>query len=354
MPKKAKPQTRPTKVDSTTALAAYLGLSRWTISRVLNNHPGIKEDTRKRIFDAMQQLGFLPNPMARGLRGSKTGLIGVSFQELESPILAKKTSMLQLILRNEGFRAILELNGGYPEREEESIRHFLSLMCDGIVLVGSALTPESPIIEHIRQTGKPVVLIDPATSIDFASISLDRERAVALEIEHLYGLGHRQFALLGFDESVAYGAARMEGVRKTSTELKLKQKANFTSLRIIGRQGHNYEYGEILAEQYLGLSPRPTALIAVNDRVAIGAMKRLRDAGLKAPKDFSITGFDNLEVAAYTDPGLTTVDQQVDKMMTLAVQVLKRRIEEPATAIEHHSIQPVLLQRGSTGAVAAR
>lgn len=119
-------------ISSTKDLAQHLGISRWTVSRVLNGHPEVKEESRIRVLEAAGELGFSPNAMARGLRGGPTGLIGVCFQELESPALAKKMAFLQQELRTWGFQAMIELTDGDPELEESVIRHFLSLRTEGI------------------------------------------------------------------------------------------------------------------------------------------------------------------------------------------------------------------------------
>ena len=113
-------------ITSTKDLAEHLGLSRWTVSRVLNGHPEVKEETRRRVLDAARELGFSPNAMARGLRGGSTGLVGVCFQEIESPALAKKTAFLQQQLRAMGFQGMIELTDGDPNLEESVLRHFLS------------------------------------------------------------------------------------------------------------------------------------------------------------------------------------------------------------------------------------
>lgn len=352
MPKR-KTSALPATVDNTAALAAYLGLSRWTISRALNGHPGIKLETRDRVFAAMEELGFTPNPMARGLRGSRTGLIGVVFQEIESPILAKKTAILQLMLRRQEYRTLIELNNGRPDLEEECIRHFLALKCDGVVLVGSLLPPDAKILQLIRSRKIPLVVIDPVNELDFPSIQLDRRAAMKMVLELFYRMGHRHFCLLGLHESVPYGTIRRQAFEETARQLGLPFRKHFTLLSLPDQEVLNYAYGEILAGQYLALPHRPSAIIAHNDRIAIGAIKRLREAGLECPRDFSISGFDNLEITQYFQPTLTTIDQQLEAMMGLAVQTLATCLEgaEPVTAV--HLLQPLLLVRNSTTAPTA-
>lgn len=184
-------------IQSTDALARHLGLSRWTVSRVLNEHPGVKEETRLKVQEAMLQLGFEPNRMARGLRGSRTMMIGICFQELDSPVLARKTAMLQHFLRKEGYRAIIELTGGDPLLEEAAIRHFLGIKVDGIVLVGSTLQTSQPIVRQLDAIPTPVVTVDPASNLPMTQIHLDRVWAMKMIIDHLHEAGHRRFCIVG-------------------------------------------------------------------------------------------------------------------------------------------------------------
>lgn len=346
MPPPSKQPSPKTRVDNTSALAKHLGLSRWTISRILNNHPGIRDETRRRVWQAMAELGFTPNPMARGLRGSRTGLIGVCFQEVESPILARKIAVLQNLLRGEGYRALLEFTGGDPAYEEETIRHFLSLKCDGIILAASTLPPASPLHEILQQGSPPVIALDPVVPLPYPQVVLNRELAMQLCLNHLFALGHRRFAFLGFDETVAYGAVKLEAMRQFARQRKLSLK-HCPVLRVAGHTIHNYEYGQILAAQYLALDDAPRAILALNDRIAIGAIHRLAESGLLPARDYAIIGFDNLDVAAYIRPTLTSVDQQIEAMMNTTVQLLKSCIEGDTQPNTTHTISPLLIERDS-------
>lgn len=338
------------KIQTTSALAEHLGLSRWTVSRVLNGHPGVKEETRQRVHEAMYELGFLPNAMARGLRGTRTQMVGVCFQELESPILAKKTSILQKLLRDENYRAILELTGGEAGLEEEVVRHFLSMKVDGVVLVGSTLEAKSPILRELTESGLPTVLVDPASELPFSQVTLAREYAMRLVMDHLYAFGHRSFGVLGINGEVPYGAVRIEGLRKEIRRLKLSMRDDVVMVNVPDTYSQDYVHGWKLGRKLLEREELPTALIALNDRVAIGAKKFLQDNDYKIPEDLSIIGFDNLDVTAYSQPSLTTVDQQVGLMMSTAVKLLVEIIDNnEKDIVQRQVIRPVLRERESTG-----
>lgn len=337
-------------IQSTDALARHLGLSRWTVSRVLNNHPGVRAETRQRVQDAMLQLGFEPNMMARGLRGTRTMMIGVCFQELDSPVLARKTAMLQQLLRKEGYRAIIELTGGDPLLEEAVIRNFLSIKVDGIVLVGSTLQTRQPIVRQLHAVPTPVVTVDPCSDLPMTQIHLDRIWAMKMIIDHLHELGHRRFALLGFGSDRQYGHLRLRGIGEALQSRGLNVEHAATELHLPGRELQDYNYGYHLGELYLALPQPPSAVIGLNDRIAIGAMKAIVEGGLQVPGNVSIVGFDNLDVTAWTSPTVTTIDQQVELLMSTAASVLLQQIRDPETEKRQSQlIRPVLKNRMSTG-----
>ncbi len=340
---------RAAEIKTTSALARRLGLSRWTVSRVLNNHPGVRGATRERVLRAMDESGFSPSPMARGLRGSRTRLVGICFQELESPVLARKTSMLQHLLRERRYRALLELTGGRADLEEEVIRHFLSLRVDGVALVGSTLAAQSSAVRLLAARRLPVVAVDPVYPLPFPQVYLDREGAMRQCLKHLHDLGHRSFGLLGISADVPYGQARLQGLRKEARRLKLSFRRDVHKLAVPGNSQQDYGYGWQLAERLLALPRPPPALLALNDALALGAVKRLRERGCRVPEDFSIIGFDNLKVTAYAHPPLTTVDQQTERMMSAAAGLLLRSVECPRSRRSRPQIiQPAFIQRATT------
>ncbi|QYY34352.1 LacI family DNA-binding transcriptional regulator [Ruficoccus sp. ZRK36] len=341
--------TRPSRPATAAALARHLGLSRWTVSRVLNGHPGVLPATVERVQQAMQELGYQPNALARGLRGGPTGTIGICFQEIETPILVRKSSMLQQLLREQGRHTMIELTVGSPGLEERIIAHFLSMRVDGIVLIGSRLSEDDPGPRNAREQGTPVVWIDPEKPGIDHRVTLDRAYSMKLSLEYLHSLGHRSFVTLGLDPTDAYGAAKLAGLAHTAQKLGLNWKQDFTHLCREGKQQHDYAYGEHMAELLLEKKPEATAAIVLNDRVAIGMMHRLRKDGWRFPQDLSLVSYDNNDIAAYAWPPLTTIDQRVESMMRAAADMLDALIEggEAAEAIQPQLIRPTLIERES-------
>ena len=342
-----------TKPNTTATLAKHLGISRWTVSRVLNGHPGVKEETVRKVKQAIQELDFQPSALARGLRGGQTATVGVCFQDLDSPVMAMRAAALQQRLREEGYDTVIELSGASVDLERNAVRRFVSHHVDGIVLIFSRLAADDPTISMMQRENTPCFWIDPENPVPGDKVKLDRSRSMKLILEHLASLGHRKIALLGIDPQNRFGALRIPGLRQYAPEVGLDFERDFLSVFHPGETNHTFDYGYELAgdliEKSAGLLP--TAIISLNDRLAIGAINRLREDGIRVPEDVSVVGYDNIAVAEHFFPPLTTVDHQTDRLMDLAVRGLLERLdpEEAEHPPRELSVQPKLIIRKSTG-----
>jgi DNA-binding LacI/PurR family transcriptional regulator len=326
--------------------ARHLDLSAWTVSRAINGHPEVNEKTRERIRIAMQELGFQPNPLARGLRGSGTNLVGVSFIGMRSPIMNTKLFHLQEQLRDQHLRCVLELTERDPVVEARVVEDLLRLRVDGLVLCYSNLGPNQG--PHVKAR-IPCVHVDPLQPQTSASVTLDRRRAMELVLDHLLDLGHRRFGLLGIGREDAW---RWPALVEIARARRLDPEAAFVHLGADAPPERSLPAGGEMALAALRHALRPTALICVNDLVALGALEGLRTAGVSVPRDVSVTGFDNLELGRYLHPTLTTIDQNPPALMQRAVELLVRQIaggrRKPGEPLVH-LIEPTLVIGQSTG-----
>jgi DNA-binding LacI/PurR family transcriptional regulator len=186
-------------------------------------------------------------------------------------------------------------------------------------------------------------------------ILLDRSRSMKLILEHLTGLGHRRITLLGIDPLNRFGALRIPGLRKYAAKYGLDFERDFSLIYHSGETKHTFEYGYTLAGELLTRQAGhlPTAIIALNDRIAIGAINRLRENGIRVPEDISVVGYDNIAVAGHFHPSLTTVDHQTNRLIDLAVRGLLERIASADADLPPRSSQvlPKLVIRHSTGPI---
>lgn len=336
-------------IRSVEELAKSLGLSRWTISRILNGHAGVHEDTSKRVLAEMKRLNFQPNIMARSLRGTKTGLVGVCLQEVDSPILARKISAIQTALHARGLRGVIELISGQPDAEQNIISHFLSLKVDGIVLVGSTLEPDDAIFARLKREKTSVVAVDAAWDVPLPRIDLDRQAAMLICLRHLRQRGRSSFALLGLESDPVYGFRRIVGLKAAADKLGLSWEDAFTSIKIEAQSDWSYGYGHSLAQELLQMESPPKGIIALNDEVAIGAMKAIKEWGYGVPKDFSVIGFDNLDIGQWIEPGLTTIAQNVSELIEQSIDIMQRISEGGnGSDIPIVKVQPRLIVRSSS------
>lgn len=342
-------KSRSSPVNSTAALARHLGLSRWTVSRAINGHPEVTPETSERVKAAMVELGFVPNPFGRALRGARTRTVGVSFRELETPILVRKAAVIQKLLRARGFRPLFEIIDEGANSGLEVVRHFHSMQVEGVIMVDANVgAAGKPWQDYLAAQRIPTVLLEPRGAVEHNAILVERRAALAQVTDFLFGLGHRHFALLGIDRSFPFGVPRCDGVADALAAHGARFEECVETIMQSNRRFDSFDYGRELAEFLLGRPTLPTALIALNDEIAAGALWHLRRAGLVVPRDVSLVGFDNMPIANHTSPRLTTVDQQVNELVAAATGMLFDLLgAKPGTLLPTRHVQAQLVRRDS-------
>jgi DNA-binding LacI/PurR family transcriptional regulator len=343
-PRPGKPDAKSGRIASIVEFAKYLDLSVWTVSRAINGHPEVKENTRRRVMAAMEEVGYRPNPLARGLGGRRTGMIGVCSIGIENPILNAKIYHLQESLRPHSLRILLEMASQNSQDEERAIEDFARLRVDGVVLMYSTLTSES--VARLLP-GVACVQVDPHRPQTLPNISIDRRKAMRLLFEHLLRLEHRSFALL-FAKTDPW---RWPSLVEVARDHGLDPEKIFRFVDAPPGTGP-IEAGQLMTEEVLKWAKRPTAIIARDDRMALGVIQALRQAGLVVPRHMSVAGFDNLDLARKLHPTLTTIEQNPAALMKQAVEMLLSQIALPSikrgcSAAE--TISPELVTGESTG-----
>ncbi len=339
------------KSVSQAELARYLGLSDWTVSRAINGHPLVKESTRQRVLEAMREIGFQPNPLARGLSGKRTGLVGIIFSELQHPVLLEKLTLFESFLHKHEFRSLLAFTGMDEASELRAIADFKRLRVDAIVLVQSTLGKE-PAAKLLSGCCK--IHVDPIAQQHGPSVLVDRNRGVELLIDHLYELGHRYFGTMGILEINSW---RWLGLIKAFNKYGLDPQKHLRQYLPPDQDPPmraSYEMGIDLARKVLEDPKAPTALLAINDHVALSAAQYWMSQGQSVPGRFSITGFDHVEVSRFLRPRLTTIDHEPALLMEAAGHLLLKQLEGKAAVAQTRQITPRLIVGESTGPVAAR
>ena len=273
------------------------------------------------------------------------GIIGVCFGNAQSAIMIDKIALLDQFLRDHELRAMLAISPQDEASELHILADFRHLRVDGIVLIQSILSAA-----HIRRVlaNALCVHVEPADPELLPSVTLDRGKAMGLIIDHLVGLGHRSFGVLGFSPS---NRVRWEGIVRAMHAHGLNPDTQVQIFELETAGLESYSEGIQVARLALQARKRSTAYIAINDRVAAGAMQEMRDAGYSIPKDFSVVGFDNLTQGRYLRPTITTIDQQPQLLIAEAGRLLLELLGKTPEvgANQALSIEPLLIIRESTG-----
>jgi DNA-binding LacI/PurR family transcriptional regulator len=347
------PQPNPKRntkaIRSTADFARYVGLARTTVSRVLNGQPGLKQKTIDRVRRAMDETGFTLNAYALHLKGKRTAAIGICVESLFTPPAVAKLAILQRRMRDRDISSMIEVVD--PEGTRGVIRHFLSMRVSAVVFIGhfneAALSQR---IEELAQHGIPHLVMDQAGIPDANTVALDRRKAMADMTRYLIGLGHSTFGLMGLSGTPRSVQDRLSGMADALTSSGLALERSTLSLDHLHPRTNDFEFGRSLAKSFLGVERVPTAFVALNDEIAVGAIHGFQEAGLRVPEDVSVSGFNNQDICMMTRPSLTSVDQQIEATIEAAAEILFAKIANPAPRrAVVRTIAPLLILRESTG-----
>lgn len=330
-------------------LAEQLGLSPATVSMVINNSPAaasIPQKTKDRIMNTARRLNLRPNFTARSLRKQRTFTIGVVVPEISEGYAALVMSGIEDELLQEGYFYFVVSHRHRPDLLEEYPQLLLGRAVEGIIAVDTACK------HHLTV---PIVSVSGHTNLrGVTNIVLNHSRAATLALEHLFHLGHRQVAFIKGQEFSSDTAVRWSAISEAAGQLGLRIRSNL----VVQLEGDlpSPELGYHVTQRLLAGGGQFTALFAFNDISAIGAIRALREAGLRVPEDVSVVGFDDIQSAAFQNPGLTTVRQPLRKMGEIAAETLLRRISstENAPYPKWITVEPELIVRASTSSAPQR
>ena len=332
---------------SLATLAQHLKLSPAAISRVLNGVPAarsIPPGTQERIFAAARTFGYRPNAVARSLRHGRSMTIGVLLPEISEGYTTLVLAGLEAGLLGAGYCFFLLSHHHCDDLLERSQCLLLERSVDGLVAIDTCLRYDG----HL-----PTVTVScPAGHVGVTDILLHHELAAELAVNHVAGLGHRTLAVLKGQSFSSDTEVRWRATERAATQAGLHLHPRLVTA--LGDDEGMHAPGYYAAQRLLTQGQPFTALLAFNDISAIGAIRALREAGRRVPEDVSVVGFDDIQSAAFQNPGLTTVRQPLRQMGLLAAEHVVRQIGAGRSAAKAQSIivEPELIIRGSTASVA--
>jgi DNA-binding LacI/PurR family transcriptional regulator len=312
----------PSRPATVRDVAARAGVSIATVSRAVRGHANVDPGTRRRVEEAARQLGYRPSGVARSLRLRATRTIGLIVTDIENPYFPQIVSAVEDAARERGYSVLLADGRRDPEREIGSLEVLAERQVDGLIIASTALTSRHK--ARIRDVPCPVVIVNGESTVAAVpAVVSDNRSGGRLAAEHVLALGHRRLAYLAAPSADHWAVKeRIAGARAAIRE-HAQRRASLAV--IVAAEG--VEGGETAARTALQAEPRTTALICYNDLAAIGAVRGLRGLGLAVPQDVSVVGFDDIEMASYVDPPLTTIRQSTGDMGRWALASLCRRID---------------------------
>ena len=328
-------------------IAAVAGVSQSTVSRVLNDAPTrvpIAAETRERVNAAARQLGYRPNPLARGLRGASTMLIGAVVRDFSDPFFASAIEVFAVRAMALGYNVVLGHAHGRVDEGLGLAAVLETRHCDAIVILGD-MQDQPRLLDDLRNGTVPVVALWQGTSpLEFPSLDVDDQAGIVAGVEHLIGLGHRR---------IGFVSARLPGNnwrRQDAFETVVRERLGPLPDGYIQVVENTLAGGEEAIRAMLALPDPPTAVATSTDLAAVGVLHAAYSDGRTVPTELSVVGFDDLLLAAHTVPALTTLRMPVEEVVGEGVELAIALAREPALsrAPSVKVFEPSLIVRQST------
>jgi LacI family transcriptional regulator len=325
-------------------VATAAGVSTSTVSNVLNNPEIVATSTRRRVEDAMSEVGYVRNGAARQLRGAPSTIAGCLLLDTANPFFAEVSRGIEDRLTEAGCLLIVGSTDVRAAQENNYLRMMEELGVRGI-LVNPASSRLDRLVQ-LSERGTPVVLVDhPQAGADLCAVAVDDVHGGGVAADHLLALGHRRIAFLGSKAGIRSLRDRAEGIRRAITRAGFDVSSTLVEIPV--PEPCTVEVSDSVVDQVLAVSPRPTAVICFNDVVALGQLRGLRRHGIAVPEQMSVIGYDDVQFAEQLSPALTTVRQPKYHLGRAAAELL---LAEHRPGHQHQEIRftPELVVRAST------
>jgi len=335
-------------------VAALVGVSTATVSLVVNDRPGVNAATRERVLRAARELGYTPNSIAQRLATRRSRTIGLVVTDIENPFFASITQHVDAFTKAAGYGLILEISNDELSREERSVQDFVGKMVEGLIVVPTLRTVrrDFSVFDRLRALKIPYLFLTsyyPGHRCH--CVMMDLEQGSYMVARHLAELGHRDIVLLAPDDTrVVPAALRIRGFKRALAEARCA----FRGDMIVHCGEPNFKNGYEKTGRLLKRE-KPDAIMAINDILALGASRAIREAGYRIPQDIAVAGFDDVVFASISEVPLTTVRQDVPGLCELAVReilALLRQSDPYSGKPTTKFLRPELVVRASTIATA--
>lgn len=314
-----------------------------TVSRVINGNGGVSEKLVKRVNDAMKRLHYYPSTLARSFKIQQTMLIGVIVPLIDHPFYSRLAMAIEQKLFQHGYRAIICNSEEDETRERAYIEMLLRQRVEGFIINSAVMS--ASYFHELEKLNIPYVLIDRnLPEAECSKVLGDNSQGGYIGMEHLIQLGHKRIGVIGAPAHIEGMVRRIRGTRDALQDYGIE---NDPELLVTG-DTQLFDMGYESAQKLLSLDDIPTAIFALTDVTAVGVMHAVYEHGLKIPDDMSILGYDNIPIAQYMIPQLSTVEQPIIQMGETAVELLLNHINNPDHPIKKAVLQTKLILRQTT------
>lgn len=327
-------------------IARIAGVSLGTVSHVLNGTARVREPVRGRVLDAIRSTGYQPSQLARGLRRVQTNVIGMIIPDITNPFFPAVVRGAEDLAFSNGYRLILCNTDNDHAKELAHLNALRTYLPSGLIVIPSTFSDLTVQARSYREAGAGVVCIDRLPR-DWSgdSVTADNQIGAYKATRHLIDMGHKHLATITGPLHLTNANDRLNGFRQAITEAGLPLPPECVQETTFDKQG-----GTLKAKMLLRFLPRPTAIFAGNDMIALGVLTAIREAGLRCPDDVSVIGFDDLEIAETTNPALSSVSQSGYQLGTTAARILLERLQGDIGPAKHVVLETALKVRDSVAA----
>lgn len=302
-------------------VAKQAGVSVATVSRVLNEQGAVTAKTRIKVEVAIKQLNYEPNMLGRNLRNAESRILLILIPKISNPFYSEIINGIETAALSHNYNILLSETDSNPDREEIYFDLVRKKMADGIISMDPAVNVAS--LTKLAESHAIIQCSEYTVESGIPYVTIDNEEAAYRAVKHLIKLGHEKIALINSDETFLYARQRQLGYQRALDEHGISVSDNYTYYT----QQIGFEYGQQAMRKIIALKDRPTAVFAVSDMLAIGALKEINNHGLNVPDDIAIVGFDKIDFSNMTHPTLTTVAQPMHQMGTIAAKMLINKIQ---------------------------
>ncbi len=307
-------------------IARMAGVSKTTVSRVINNQPGVREETRVKIQEAIKKLNYVPNHAARSLVSRKSGVIGVVLNEFNASVYLKLANYLEKYAALYNYNVVFCSSNDNYESKSRYVQYFTGGAADGLILFGSD-TRDRELVKKVLKTGFPLVLIENYfNDIKVNDVIIDNFTGAVNAVNYLVGLGHRKIAHITGNMNHKAALERLNGYIKALNENGIAYNKEYVIHTDSGEQS-----GCKSVDRLLRLKEPPTAIFTFNDMQGYEVIQRASELGISVPRDFSVVGFDNIYDILRFIPSnirLTSMKQPMEKVAEAAISLMITNIND--------------------------